>query len=409
MTTDSSPPTLPPTSIRPPNLHDSMPAQAPGSRLTVLIGGVVLGVAVTAAAFALVLKKMETAPPPPVSSYHVEADLVRLTGEVPMRFDTAPVIKGAPLPFPPVTARVATIESRTAPSFAPLDGRVSEVAVRIGDMVKQGDRLMLVKSGDLATMQRELAAARLSIRTKEALADRLRMLVESRAASKNDLLVAEGELNEAKLTATAANAKLRSLSVSEAGENAFWVLATRSGTVVQLDAAPGKQVGPDKDKPVATVADLEEVLVVGDVPQRDAGSLKAGMSVSIHQPGSGTEPAIGTVESISEMLDAERQTVPIRIRVLNKGHVLRPHQFVEAVFAPGANESVMQVPSEAVVSDGATSVVFVEVQPGVLRRMPVLLGRQSKEKAEIVSGVTEGQKVVVRGALLLLNAIDIKG
>jgi membrane fusion protein, heavy metal efflux system len=348
-------------------------------------------------------------PVPPPSPFKVEGDGVKLGVGVPMRFVTAPVTLGSPLPRTPVTARVSTIESLTAPSFAPLDGRVAEVAVRIGDRVKEGDKLVLVRSGDLASMQRDLKAAQLAIKTKQALMDRLKQLVESRAAPQNDVLVAQSDLNEARLTASAAAAKLRSLAVRQQGDTGYWVLATRSGTVVQLDAGPGKQVGPDKDHPVATVADLDEVLVVGDVPQKEALSLKAGMDVLVTQHDSGAEPLHGTIEVVSDVLDPERQTVPIRIRVKNLNRDLRPLSFVEARFSPSADERLLNVPTEAVVSDGATSIVFVEVSPGVLRRRPVRTGRQNPDRTEILSGLAQGEMVVVRGALLLLNAIDVKG
>jgi len=326
-----------------------------------------------------------------------------------MRFETAPADWGPPLQRAPVTARVQTVDALTAPSFAPLDGRVLEVAVKIGDHAKEGDQLVKVASGDLASLVRELNAARLTIATKQSLSNRLRLLVESRAASQNDLLVAESELNEARLAAGAADAKLRSLHVTQAGESAYWILAARAGTVVQLDAVRGKQVGPDKDKPVATVADLDEVLVVSDVPQSDAASLVLGSGVSVSEPGSGHAPITGTIELISDVLDPDRQTVPIRVRVKNATHGLRPHQFVEATFAPTNADRLLIVPSDAVVTDGAKSVVFVEVTPGELKRREVHVGRQTKDKAEIVSGLTAGERVVVRGALLLLNAIEPGG
>jgi membrane fusion protein, heavy metal efflux system len=374
--------------------------------------GAALGSIVTGLVAVLVLPKvLHVTPPGPPAAFAIEGDAVRLKPKaVPMSFDTARAELGPPLARNPVTARVATVESRTAPSFAPLDGRVAQLAVHVGDHVKQGDKLVLVRSGDLASMQRDLHAAQLSIRTKQALADRLRILVDARAASQNDLLVAQSELSEANLTASAAGAKLQSLSVSQEGETGYWVLATRSGTVVQLDAAPGKQVGPDKDKPIATVADLDEVLVVGDVPQKEAGSVTVGMEVLIAEPGvAAQEPMHGRVEVVSDVLDSERQTVPIRIKVVNVGHKLRPNEFVEASFAPPAADGVLKVQTEAVVSDGAQSVVFVEVNPGMLRRRPVKLGRQNRSQTEILGGLVEGERVVVRGALLLLNAVDVKG
>ena len=388
-----------------------LPAEPKRSSWGSLAAGAVLGSIVTAALFGIVVRQMvrhETSST--AVGWRVDKDTVRVEASaVPLRFDTAPAEMGSPLPPNPVTARVATFESRTAPSFAPLDGRVTNVAVHIGDHVKEGDKLVLVRSGDLASMQRELRAAQLAIRTKQALADRLQLLVDSRAASQNDLMVAQSELNEATLTAAAAGAKLRSLSVRQEGDTGYWVLATRSGIVVQLDATPGKQVGPDKDHPIATVADLDEVLVVGDLPQKEARSLSPGTEVVVREPGTAQEPSKGVVEVVSDVLDPERQTVPIRIKVANPEHQLRPGEFVEISFTAKPGDQVLLVPTDAVVSDGANSVVFVETSPGVLKRRPVRLGRQATEKTEITSGLAPGEHVVVRGALLLLNAIDVKG
>ena len=383
----------------------------PAPRWQGLLLGLLAGVVLSGAVFGVIWSKTRGAKPEPTPSFQVDKDQVKLvsSASVPFRFETAVVEVGPPLKRTGSTARVQTVDALTAPSFAPLDGRVLEVAVKIGDHVKDGDHLVMVASGDLASLVREQNAAQLTIKTKESLAQRLQLLVESRAASQNDLMVAQSELNEAKLAATAADAKLRSLRVTQTGDSGYWILAARAGTVVQLDAVRGKQVGPDKDKPVATVADLDEVLVVSDVPQKDAASLAVGSPVAITQPGSGLEPITGAIELVSDVLDPDRQTVPIRVRVKNQAHALRPNQFVEATFGPTNQERVIIVPSEAVVTDGAKSIVFVQTAPGVLKRREVRLGRQTREKAEIVSGVLEGDRVVVKGALLLLNAIDSEG
>ena len=372
-----------------------------------LVAGAVLG-ATAATGISTVFAHRVTAVPRSPSPYQIEADAVRLRAPGPFRFDTAVAESGPPLSRPPVTARVSTREQLTAPSFAPLDGRVAEVAVRIGDHVKQGDKMVLVRSGDLASLQRDLKAAQLSIQTKQALEKRIELLVEGRAASQNELLVAQSELAEAKLVAQAASSRLRSLSVRPEGDSGYWVLAPRAGTVVQLDATAGKQVGPDREHPVATIADLDEVLVVADLPQKDAAVLDPGGRVVVRLPGSQVEVA-GTIEVVSDVLDPDRQTVPVRVRVGNEAHKLRAYAFVEATFSSLPDERILQVPAEAVVSDGSTSVVFVETEPGVLRRRPVQLGRQSADKAEIMNGISAGDRVVVKGALLLLNALDVKG
>jgi cobalt-zinc-cadmium efflux system membrane fusion protein len=370
--------------------------------------GVGVSVAVLLALGLRVLTRSEHAVPP--SAYQVENDLVSLApgAHQPVRFGTAAATLDAPLPVPPLTARVATVQTLTAPSFAPLPGRVVDVRVRMGDRVEQGTKLALVRTAELPALQHDLHAAELSVRTKQAMVDRTRMLVESRAASQNELLMAQSELQQARLEAQAADAKLHSLSVEQSGDNAYWLLASRPGTVVQLDAEPGMQVGPDRSDPIATIADLDEVVVVGDLPQRDAAGVRSGLPATVRLPGSAGASVVGRIESVSEVVDPDRQTVPIRVRMPNRERLLRPNAYVELEIAPQADAPLVQVPANAVVSDGADAVVFVEEKPGTFRRRAVQLGRQTPERVEITSGLASGEHVVVDGALLLLNALDVE-
>lgn len=345
------------------------------------------------------------------ASFAVEKDRIKLTKGAmqPMHFDVAKAEHGPPLQRPPVTGRVITVESRTAPTFAPLDGRVEKAVVALGDQVERGQRLVLIRSGDLASMIKELKAQRLSVQTKRSIVDRLRVLVESRAASENDLTVAKHELEEAELSAKAADARLRSLAVSEEGDNLYWLLAARAGTVVQLEALPGLEVGPTKDRPVITIADLAEVLVEADVRQQDAVGIKPGSTASISLGDREGQTLQGKIDTVAQVVDPTRQTVPVRVRLDNQKRRVRPNSFVEVVFGNEGANDVLRVPSEAVVSDGTRSVVFVETEKGTFQRRVVVVGRQDHGMTEILENLAEGERVVTRGALLLLNALDIEG
>jgi RND family efflux transporter MFP subunit len=151
------------------------------------------------------------------------------------------------------------------------------------------------------------------------------------------------------------------------------------------------------------------VLVVGDVPQRDAVDLAVGASTKIYPAGPSSEPVVGLIEAISEVVDVERQTVPVRVRVDNAARKLRPNAYVDLVLGSANKHSIVLVPSGAVVRDGADAVVFVQRMPGHFERRPVRLGRQSRDHVEITSGLVAGEEVVTSSALLLLNAIDIQG
>lgn len=349
------------------------------------------------------------APDVPPPAFTVEGDAIRLHTNAarPMRFPTAPAELGAPLPGPPVTARVTTVPSLTAPSFAPLAGRVAAVKVKIGDLVEHGDRLVLVQTTELPVLNHALAAAKLEVKTRAAIVTRMRRLVESRVGSEHDLIVAQSELAEAELAVKTAGSRLKSLTVEPAGDSAYWILANRRGTVVQLDATQGLQVGPDSARPVATVADLRELMIVGDAAQRDTAGLRPGLTAEIRPAGSVQAPVLGVLEGVSQIVDPERQTVPLRVHVVNDGN-LRPNAYVELLFAPPPEARALLIPAAAVISDGASSVVFVEESPGLLRRRAIEVGRSSEATVEVVSGLRAGEQVVVGGALLLGNAVDVE-
>ncbi|MFT3922791.1 MAG: efflux RND transporter periplasmic adaptor subunit [Myxococcales bacterium] len=347
-------------------------------------------------------KPQEQAP-----AFAVGPDRVTLHHATPLSFDVSQVKLGNSLPRPPVTARITTVEALTSPSYAPLNGRVVESRVHLGDRVRKGEKLVLVRTPELPTLNRERLSAGLEVDAKKAHVARLRALVEARAGSVNDLILAEHELEEAKVSLVAAGSRLSSLEVDRVDDTSYWVLARRDGTVVELNAAPGLEVGPSRGLPVLVVADLAEVLAVGDVPQRVAADLAPGMAATILA--GHAEVTEARVESVAEIVDPERQTVPVRVRADNRLHKLRPNAYVELTFAQSRAQRTLLVPAASVVRDGSTAVVFVEDKPGSFVRRAVHLGQEGPAWVEVLSGLTDGERVVSSGALLLLNALDTRG
>lgn len=385
---------------------------APGARKTLLVGFV--AGALTASLGLFVFQSVKGHPPrpsehPPFRLTKTEVTLAEGTPQ-PIPFETGEVLLGEPLSLPPITARIVAAESRTAPSYAPMEGRLDHVAVKLGDHVEAGAKLALIRSGDMATLLRELRASAALAQTKKALAERMQVLVEARGASANDLLVAKNDLRDAELQAQTADSRLKSMSIAPDADNRYWLLAPRAGTVIQVDSATGQQVGPGKDHPVVTLAALDEVLVLADVAQPDVANLHVGDPVDIRIPGDNDSLGQGLIENISAVVDMDRQTIPIRIRAKNEAGRLRPNAFVEAHFgkSPTKAPSMLRVPSASIVSDGFDSVVFVQTSPGHFKRTEVTIGRQRGGQTEIRAGLKVGDRIVVRGALLLLNALDME-
>jgi cobalt-zinc-cadmium efflux system membrane fusion protein len=280
------------------------------------------------------------------------------------------------------------------------------MAVRLGDHVEKGARLFSVRSGEMAELERDRESARADVVVKQKVFERTRDLVRMQATPEKEQIAAEAELKEAELTLQTARSKLQSLKIAAGGPNLFWVTAPRRGTVVDMDAYANQEATPGRDKPLLQISDLDEVMVLADVSESDSTDVKEKSEVEIRAQG-GTVIRQGKVEHVSEVVDPERRAVEVRIRVANQDRALRPNSLVEILFAPSVGTARVKVPSSAVVTDGERSVVFVAKGSSRLERVPVTLGRQRDGEVELLAGLVPGTRYVTRGALLLLNEVDL--
>lgn len=350
----------------------------------------------------------ERAAPSGPSPIQADARGVTLAPDAPQwkYVQLAVAARGAPLTSLPFPARVDLDEKRTSSIGTPLAGRIETVEVRLGARVKAGDRLFSVRSGAFADLDRETEAARAQVEVRTRLVERARELFELKAAAQKDVLTAEAELKEAVLTLKAAESKQRSLQVTAVGDNLFWVKAPRAGTVVDLDVFASQEVTPERDKPLLRLSDLDEVLVVADVPEADVADLSVDAGVTIRLR-AGADTRAGTVSSISEVVDPRRRSVEVRVRAANPDRVLRPNAFVEMLVRPDPSQQVVRVPDSAVVTQGERQVVFISPAPGRLEPVPVVTGRRAEGEVEIRQGLEPGTRFVARGALLLLNQVEL--
>jgi cobalt-zinc-cadmium efflux system membrane fusion protein len=349
-------------------------------------------------------------PPPPVGPLPtLVADATGVTiddGAPHWRYvEIAVATTSAPLPPLPAPGRIELDPRRQAGVGAPLAGRVEEIAVRVGDRVKAGDRLLSVRSGGLADIERDVRAAREAVASRSRVVERTRELVALKAVPDKELLAAEAELRDAELNLVAAQARKESLGVQAAGESLYWVRSPRAGVVIDLSVVERQEVSPERELPLARIAELDEVIVAADVQEQDARTLARGDIVDIVGQGGLSTRAV--IEHIPDVVDARRRTVEVRARIDNRDRQWRPNAFVQLLAPPRAQGDVIVVPASAVVLNGEKPVVFVLESKNRITRRSVVVGRQRDGQTEILRGLERGERFVARGALLLQNQIEL--
>lgn len=378
------------------------PPRAKASRAWAV--AVALVIAAGAGAGLLMHMRPEPGVTPPVPAATSASERAAALAEEVGYVGFATAVLAAPLKPLPLPGRIAFDETRTTRVMAPIGGLVDSVLVRVGDRVVVGQRLMSISSSDLVGLIGDEKRAQNAVSAQTRTLDRIQALVDLRAAPLRDLIAAQHALRDAQLEREAAELKRKSLKVSSSDRGLYWLEAPRTGIVVERNTAVGQSVGPDHDDPLLVIADLDEVLAIASVPESEIADLAAGQHADVLTASDPDHPISGEIARVSQLVDPERHTVDVRVRVANTVAGLRPNAWVQVAFDADTGQHVV-LPASAVVRDDQSAAVFVRGVKGLVERRPVVVGRQRDSQVEVLSGVAPGETVVVRGAVLLLNAL----
>lgn len=382
------------------------PAQRGGKALAVIVASVCSAAAIIAA---LTYSPEPPSPPPQPSGMVVGDNSVRLTDNAPQwsALQLGKATAPREMYSDPVPARVRIDESMAARVGSPLSGRVNHVFVELGQRVKKGDKLFTVASADLSTLRSDLAKASVDVEVARAQYQRVHDMVAARLMPGKEELAAAAQKREAELTQRAAQSRLQALRVAiNRQDNEFTVVAPRDGVVVDKSVLPSQEV--ETNASLMQIADVSIVWVVADVFENDdASTISVGAPVEIVLPSQPDRPLQAEVESVSAVVDPERHSIPVRVRLSNPEGRLKPNQYVEMRMQLTLPQAAAEVPVSALVTDGATQYVYVQEQPGSLVRRKVVAGPSREGRVLIVQGLKVGETIVEQGGILLDNQIDL--
>ncbi len=328
------------------------------------------------------------------------------SGELTAGTDRVQVELAQVAPAPPqwtdeIPARIAFNEARTSRVGVPLGGRVTAVNVELGQRVKTGAALFTVTSGDLAELRSAEEKAKVDLEAARTNFARVKALVDAKALPQKELIQAQQDLAEAEVALRTAQSKLASLKVGAAGETNSTIVAPREGVIVEKSVAVGQQVSPDAGAVIA-IADLSDVWVVADLLEDAIDDITTGTQAEITFDGGDTK-LTGVVDQVSAIVDPDRHTVPVRVKLDNPAGALRPNAIAQIRFLEDKG-GLLSVPADAILSDGANSYVYV-MRNGKPVRQNIVAGPRNAKLVQVRSGLQAGDQVVARGATLLENQL----
>jgi len=178
------------------------------------------------------------------------------------------------------------------------------------------------------------------------------------------------------------------------------IVAKIDGKIIKKNVNVGQVVDPTED--IFTIAMLNEVWGVAQVPERQIGFLKEGDDLLIDVPAYESKFVEAKITYLGDIVDPVTRTVTIRTEIDNAHGLLKPDMLI-TMKVSGKKIEKVGVPINAIVSIDDIPNIFVKTGENKFLMRPVTLGIKNKDAVHIDDGLLEGEEVVIDGAFHLNN------
>lgn len=264
---------------------------------------------------------------------------------------------------------VNNIASQTA-------GRIRTLNVEVGDFVEKGQVL--------AEMDRtQLDQAALTLKNNETEFERIKALFEEGGVSQSDYETAELSYNVSKS------------SYDNLLENTV-LLAPVSGVITARNYDVGDMYA--MSSPIYTLQQITPVKLLVPVSEMDYTNVHQGDKVSLTVDAIPGRTFTGSVVRVYPVIDPTSHTFNVEVHVPNTDRAIRPGMYARVTVTFGVNDSIV-LPDTAVLKQQGSGVrtVFVLGDDNTVEPRIVTVGLHFDGRYEILSGLEEGETVVVTG------------
>jgi membrane fusion protein, heavy metal efflux system len=328
--------------------------------------------------------------------------------------EVRPVARGAFRIHRDFPATVQPNKNKLAEVTTLVRGRATDVYVDVGADVHGGALLAKLYSSDLGLAQSTYLKTAAKLHEAELAYERAKSLFEDKAISLAELQKREAEVKSARAEAREARDRLQVLGLHEPDiqrldrehqiQSSVSISAPFAGRVIARNLAKGEVVETHHE--LFTVADLSEVWVVANIPEKDVRLIRRDQAVEIRLAAYPQEVFQGTITYVGDVLDPATRTMQLRVTAPNRGGRLKPEMFATVRVYTNTVPDALTVPMASVQRDQGQAFVFVQTEPGLFETRAVQLGDESEDVVKVSNGLREGELLVVKGAFALKSEAD---
>ncbi len=290
----------------------------------------------------------------------------------------------------PTFGKVVADDAKVVHIHPRASGWISDLSVHsLGDTVKKGQLLYRLYSPEIVSAQQDFL---LALQNRKRLGVSANSLVAS-AKTRLDLLgVSRGVVKQIQR-----HKKLI---------NETPIYASQNGVVLALSVQEGMYIQPQTE--LMSISDLSSVWVEAEILPLQQSWVKEGLTADLTSEAFPEQRWESQIEYIYPLTDVRTQALKVRLPVLNEKHILKPNMFMDVAIYGGAKRNALAIPLEAVIDDGRTKRVVRQLKDGSFDVAEITTGIQTKGIVEVLSGLKEGQNIVVSGQFLIDSESQIQ-
>lgn len=281
---------------------------------------------------------------------------------------------------------------KMADVYSRVQGLVEEIHVEEGDYVKKNDVLMELEADEFILAEQ---SARVDYEQKKAAYERAEAMFTKE-------LYSQQEFEQVKFTMDAAR-----IAWEQANLNLSYTKITSpiAGVVGNRLRKPGDRIQPSDQ--LFTVINLEEMIAVVHVPEREIRRISKGQTAYIFSDNLQNVRFAGWIKRVSPAVDPQSGTFKVTVGVRNVENKLRPGMFVNTHIVTETHDDAVLIPKTAIVYENENMNVYV-VRDSVARKIQLQSGFQNYQFIESLAQISEGEKVIVVGQAGLKDSTKVK-
>ncbi|MCV9927805.1 efflux RND transporter periplasmic adaptor subunit [Flavobacterium sp. LS1R49] len=283
-------------------------------------------------------------------------------------------------------------------------GNVVKVNVELGDYVHKGQVLAIIRSTDIADIEKQMVDAKSDLLVAKNGLKVSQELFEGKLNAERDVLQAKSEVGKAQSQLNRVQEIYKIYNI-KAG-SIYQVTAPISGFIIQKSINQDMLLRNDRSENIFDIAEISEVWAIANINEIDINKVKLGIDADVTTLSYPDKIFKGKVDKIFNIIDPETKAMKARVKLQNANYLLKPDMNASIKLSYDEDKSMIAVPSKAIIFDKSKNYVMIFKDRNNIETRLVDVYRQVGDTTYISSGLKENEKVITNNQLFIYDALN---